>query len=85
MFKTKTLVDGKEVVNDRCAITECKLLARGCTTAYKGGKVEVINPKYTNGKKDDAKAEIAFAALTNVPDGYSETVCVACGNKDNGK
>lgn len=69
---------------DRCAITQCALYARGCKTAYAGGKVEVINPKYTNGKKEDPKAEITFTALTNVPDGYSETVCVACANAGEG-
>lgn len=69
---------------DRCAITQCALLLKGCKTAYTGGKVEVVNPKYKNGKKEDPKAEITFAALTNVPDGYSETLCVACANAGKG-
>ena len=64
MFKTKT--------SDRCAITSCKLLKKGCGSAYTEGRVSVSN-------KVDPKtkaAKIEFLALTNEPKGYTEELCV---------
>ena len=87
--KGKDKLDAKgkkeiDKVDDRCAIQKCEIRDRGCTTAYSGGKLAVTNPKYKKeaGRlvKVDANAKIKFAALANVPDGYTETVCVACMN-----
>jgi hypothetical protein len=64
----------KTKTTDRCAINYCKLYNSGCKSVYSGNKLAVS-------KKG---SKITFEAATNVPDGWTQTVCVGCSNgKDN--
>ena len=66
----------KNVFKDRCGITKCEIRNAGCKSAYTGGKVEVKNTTV----KGSTDVKITFSTVSNIPDGYSETVCVACSN-----